>query len=646
MFTKFNFGTNFINWIKILYTEPQLVIKNNGYFSKKIKLSRGLRQGCPISALLFILVVEVLAVKIKNNKSIKGFQFNTHKVKISQYADDMMLILSDINSVTHGLSKIEEFTKAAGPKLNFSKTEGLLIGSLRNSTLKTYSGISLSNECLKCLGIYVGNNKEKCMELNWNDKIRKMKNILKIWEKRPLTIFGKVVLVNTLCLSKIINNCLILPVPENIIKCVDSIIMQFLFKKRQRINRKCLINSIENGGIGVVDIHSKIMALKASWVCRWLKKPLWTMIANTFLGNVGCTYEMLLCMNINNRMEFPQIEQLPEFYQDVWMSFHLCKPKKEINNLTTFDFLSSIIWGNNIFKFKNKCLYYDNWIKAGIIYARDLFNLNGNFLSGEQIFHLLPDKRKWMSEYSIIKKVFKPHTKTFNTLNAYHINIHCNTLFFNGQKMVELKTAKSKLFYEIGVKMIATRHYMEKCWNVTFGHKYLHCEWKNIYLRKIKNIPCKKISEFNYKILHNLLVTGYILSKWNKNIPPECLSCGAIDTPEHLLFQCNRVKTIWNKVGTLLKVDLSWKHIVIGLHEEGEKDINTVRNNILSIIAYSIYISWVKCDDSKCTYKFVNIDKNVKNYLNHYCYMYNIILVKKPWKKGFDDTCHTLLTIW
>ena len=100
--TKFNFGTNFINWIKILYTEPQLVIKNNGYFSKKIKLSRGLRQGCPISALLFILVVEVLAVKIKNNKSIKGFQFNTHEVKISQYADDMMLILSDINSVTHG----------------------------------------------------------------------------------------------------------------------------------------------------------------------------------------------------------------------------------------------------------------------------------------------------------------------------------------------------------------------------------------------------------------------------------------------------------------------------------------------------------------------------------------------------------------
>ena len=138
----------------------------------------------------------------------------------------------------------------------------------------------------------------------------KMKNILKIGEKRQLTISGKVVLVNTLCLSKIINNCLLLPVPENIIKCIDSIIMQFLFKNRQRINHKCLINSIENGGIGVVDILSKIMAFKVSWVCRWLKKPLWTMVANTFLGNVGCTYEMLLCMNINDRMQFPQIEQL------------------------------------------------------------------------------------------------------------------------------------------------------------------------------------------------------------------------------------------------------------------------------------------------------------------------------------------------
>ena len=61
---KFNFGENFIKWIEVLYTDPIMVVKNNGYFTKKIRLTRGLRQGCPISALLFVIVVEILAIKI------------------------------------------------------------------------------------------------------------------------------------------------------------------------------------------------------------------------------------------------------------------------------------------------------------------------------------------------------------------------------------------------------------------------------------------------------------------------------------------------------------------------------------------------------------------------------------------------------
>ncbi len=62
---KFNFGDNFIKWVKILYNQPVISIKNNGWLSSDIPLNRGIRQGCPLSALLFVLSVEVMATSIR-----------------------------------------------------------------------------------------------------------------------------------------------------------------------------------------------------------------------------------------------------------------------------------------------------------------------------------------------------------------------------------------------------------------------------------------------------------------------------------------------------------------------------------------------------------------------------------------------------
>ena len=72
----FKFGDSFLHWIKILYTDIKSCVINNVYYSECFKLSRSRRQGCPISALLFILVAEILAIAIRTNKNIHGLQFN------------------------------------------------------------------------------------------------------------------------------------------------------------------------------------------------------------------------------------------------------------------------------------------------------------------------------------------------------------------------------------------------------------------------------------------------------------------------------------------------------------------------------------------------------------------------------------------
>jgi hypothetical protein len=73
---SFSFGPYFRKWIEILYSNPQSCVTNNGYSSSFFSVSRGIRQGCPISALLFLLVVEIMAINIRSNSNIKGMAYS------------------------------------------------------------------------------------------------------------------------------------------------------------------------------------------------------------------------------------------------------------------------------------------------------------------------------------------------------------------------------------------------------------------------------------------------------------------------------------------------------------------------------------------------------------------------------------------
>lgn len=70
---RFKIGTNFINWLKLLYLSPKAAVITNSYCSDPFPLERGTRQGCPLSPLLFALAIEPLAELIRTTSLIKGF---------------------------------------------------------------------------------------------------------------------------------------------------------------------------------------------------------------------------------------------------------------------------------------------------------------------------------------------------------------------------------------------------------------------------------------------------------------------------------------------------------------------------------------------------------------------------------------------
>ena len=113
----------YLNIVKAIYSKPVANIKLNGEKLEAIPLKSGTRQGCPLSPYLFNIVLEVLARAIRQQKEVKGIQIGKEEVKISLFADDMIVYLSDPKSSTRELLKlINNFSKVAGYKINSNKS--------------------------------------------------------------------------------------------------------------------------------------------------------------------------------------------------------------------------------------------------------------------------------------------------------------------------------------------------------------------------------------------------------------------------------------------------------------------------------------------------------------------------------------------
>ena len=96
----FNFGPSIRKWFSILYNNVETAVMNTGYMTNYFQVSRGVRQGCLLSPLLFILSVELLASKIRREPNCRGVSLPNHQeAKISQFADDTTLISSDTESL-------------------------------------------------------------------------------------------------------------------------------------------------------------------------------------------------------------------------------------------------------------------------------------------------------------------------------------------------------------------------------------------------------------------------------------------------------------------------------------------------------------------------------------------------------------------
>jgi hypothetical protein len=117
----------YLNIVKVIYDKPTANIILNGEKLKPFPLKSGTRQGCPLPPLLFNVVLEFLARAIRQEEEIKGIQIGKETVKVSLFADDMILYLKDPKDSTPKLlDTINSYSKVAGYKINLQKSLAFL----------------------------------------------------------------------------------------------------------------------------------------------------------------------------------------------------------------------------------------------------------------------------------------------------------------------------------------------------------------------------------------------------------------------------------------------------------------------------------------------------------------------------------------
>ena len=127
----------------------------------------GTRQGCPLSPLLFNILLEVLATAIREEKEIKGIQIRKEEVKLSLFADDMILYTENPKgSIRKLLELISEFSKVAGYKINTQKSLAFLYTNNEKSEREIKESIpfTIATKRVKYLGITYLRRQKNCTQ--------------------------------------------------------------------------------------------------------------------------------------------------------------------------------------------------------------------------------------------------------------------------------------------------------------------------------------------------------------------------------------------------------------------------------------------------------------------------------------------------
>lgn len=545
----FNFGLSLQRWVRTFYTNANSVVLNNGWATNKFKLTRGARQGDPISPYIFLICAEILATLFRNDPDIKGIPFGNNIYTISQYADDTIITLKYTDKCfRRAVALFKEFEIASGLAVNYEKTEILPIGPIKYNFIRLAPEIKMkwTNGPIKCLGVVITHDVNQMIDINFMKSQTKIENLIQLWKKYNLTLQGKVVIINSFMISQLVYQFSVLPDPSLVmLEHIEKMLFKFIWNdKPDRIKRDIMKQHKLLGGINVPDIKTKNKSLKLAWINRILhSENMWVdliyrklPIKNSYIWE--CNLKNVDCQVITRKITSRFIVNLIQ----CWCDYRYKEPT------SLEEILSEAIWFNSFIKVNNKPVFYNNLYQHGVKYVSNMFDEYGipyNFEQFQRKYNVTMNFVTYMGLLSAIPKVWKVKLMINNISNIQHKQ---PTLLV---KITLLKEKISKFTYKVMMEQVNSENITAVIkWSEYFSHEIINKEiWLTGFHTMYRITKNSKLLQFQFNMLHHVVITRekvYTSGIVDSDVCRFCLE--DIETLEHVFFECEIVKLFWAKI--------------------------------------------------------------------------------------------------
>ena len=590
VFKKFGFGDYFLNWLTTIFANRHSCVKNGGHLSDFFPVFTGVKQGCPIAPLLFVLAAEILAQNIIQDSKIKGVKYpcSLSDIKILQFADDTSFLCKDKIDIKEILSRLKLFSLFSGLIINIKKCSIMPMGIGRAIIDNSLEGVAMTDE-VKIVGIIFRKDKSASeIEDNWNNKIDKIKGIIKNWMKRKLTVIGKIQVIKTFILSQFVYLLQSLALPYRVLDEINSILYRFIWRKDhvekrawERLKRKVLSNDKENGGLNMINIHDFQNSFLLHWGKRLLSKDLedWKLIPMYVFKCVGGLFVFKSKVSSKDFKGSEHIKSL--FWKNVLQSW------LDNNTFTDEITLNDVINNNKFVTVHGNPLFVFEAVKNNIITVKDMLNEAGEIISFAEYNNRIGRTASNLIDHTILKTAI---SKIQNRIQHLQTN---QAVFF---KDTNIESLDRKKIYELLLKY--EKCHCETIWEKKLGKKINDDTWTNIFLCTKET----KLQEFQWKIVHNIFPTNILLNRMGLEPSEKCETCGVAEFVEHLFYECQRLGNFWEKIENIIRskvnknVSITKNIAILGIEQlenyktYTEKEIYEI-NNILIIAKFSIYKS-------------------------------------------------------
>ena len=538
------FGAKFLGILSALYYSPEAKVRFQGIFSESIEIRRGTRQGCPLSPLIFAIVIESLAIAIRENANIRGVRCAKKEHKCALFADDLLLFLTaPETSLPEVYSLMDEFSLVSGLAVNIAKSRALNV-SLTESTvslLKERYRFKWDASYIKYLGINLTPNIQNLYLANYPPMYRKLEKDLKDWGTQNIGWIGRINSVKMTLLPRLLYLFRSLPIPiiKSQLKSFQGKITKFIWNnKGPRLPSRTLYNLSEQGGLGVPNLiwyYQSARLAQLSEIFLKNERPDWIDIEEQAIPNI--TIEDLMWSHTKKRPSIlsPTLSQTLVLWDSLKNNPSLISKGRPLSNIFIDPFFTSKIDKDSFKWWHDKGLYRIGrfFSRSGPLPEQHFIDKLDLPVSEKLRFSQLHDYAQSLWDNDSISGLLTPYeSKCDQGLSRKgNISIIYNSLATNDTKLPHMLAWEKELNNE---------------WDLS--------DWYKNYTRSIKGYVNVSLIEANIKMYTRWYLVPVKLTSMYPTTSPLCFrGCHGLGSMIHIWWECPKIRGYWNKVFNIIR---------------------------------------------------------------------------------------------